>query len=95
MKTIMKYHMLPASPVNVNDFVKHHSANSEGANQQKAAQTFKCRVLPLANDSGGRCETREVAELSVRLQRWRRPPKSTSVDSISTVQFPIFQFEPI
>lgn len=36
---------------------KHHTDNHVDATEQRAAQTFKCRALPLANEVGGRCET--------------------------------------
>lgn len=52
--------MLSASSGECQCLWKHHTDEPLDAAEHKATQTFKCRVLPPANDFGGRCVTMQA-----------------------------------
>ncbi len=53
----MNYHVPPANLVNVSVFGNFTLRVQWMQSNRKATQTFKCRLLPPANDFGHRCET--------------------------------------
>lgn len=52
--------MLSASSGECQRLWKHHTDDPLDAAEHKATQTFKCRVLPPANNFGGRCVTMQA-----------------------------------